>query len=354
MPKVGILTFHRCINYGSYWQARCLVDGLRSLGAEPEILDHRSQPIRSAEWRCAFQPLLPARSARADFPLYASKIRKFAEAIASYPLSGAFEIDSPADIEPFDLVLVGSDEVWNLSHPWYGGRPIFYGEGVPARRLVSYAATFGNLPAAQGIEVYWADKLRKFDGISVRDTNSRVIIEKDLKRRATLVLDPCLQFPASLARSRQSRSTPPYLAVYGHSFPKWFQVGVRRWAASCSLDIISIGYRNDWADQQWLEAGPYEFAAFIAGSAAVATNFFHGCVFSLINAKPFVCTLSDYRSNKIGDLTRTVGAEDHLVSEETPQATYEARLGEPLDPGIEGRIAKLRLQSGTYLADVLQ
>ena len=22
---IGVLTFHRCINYGSYWQARCLV-----------------------------------------------------------------------------------------------------------------------------------------------------------------------------------------------------------------------------------------------------------------------------------------------------------------------------------------
>ncbi len=354
MPRVGILTFHRCINYGSFWQARCLVDGLRSLGADPVILDHRSAPIRRAEWRCAFQPLLPARSSRADFPLYASKIRKFADAIASYPLSGPFEIDNPAEIEPFDLVLVGSDEVWNLSHPWYGGRSIFYGDGVPARRLVSYAATFGNLPAAHGIEVYWADKLQKFDGIAVRDANSKAMIERDLRRRATLVLDPCLQFPESLARGRQPARPSPYLAVYGHSFPAWFQAGVRRWAASYSLPLISIGYRNDWADQQWLDAGPYDFDGFIAGAAAVATNFFHGCVFSLLNAKPFVCTLSDYRTNKIGDLTRTVGAEGHLVSAETPQATYDAMLRDPLDPGIESRIAQLRLQSGTYLADVLQ
>ncbi|ASY66052.1 hypothetical protein SJ05684_b50700 (plasmid) [Sinorhizobium sojae CCBAU 05684] len=351
---MGVLTFHRCINYGSFWQARCLVDGLRLLGADPVILDHRSARIRRAEWRCAFQPLLPVRSSRADFPLYAAKIRKFAEAIAACPLSGPFEIDDPAEIEPFDLVLVGSDEVWNLSHPWYGGRPIFYGDGVQARRLVSYAATFGNLPAAQGLEFYWADKLQKFDGISVRDANSRAIIEKDLKRRATLVLDPCLQFPASLAPSREPRAGSPYLAVYGHSFPDWFQAGVRRWAASYSLTLISIGYRNDWADKQWLDAGPYDFAGFIARAAAVATNFFHGCVFSLLHAKPFVCTLSDYRSNKIGDLTRTVGAEGHLVSEETAQATYEVMLGSPLDAAIERRIAQLRLQSGTYLANVLQ
>jgi hypothetical protein len=130
LPKLGILTFHSCINYGSFWQTRCLIDGLRSLGADPVILDHRSSRIRRAEWRCAFQPLLPARSSLSDLPLYSSKIRKFLAATESYPLSRAFEIDNPAEIERFDLVLVGSDEVWNLSHPWYGGCPIFYGDGV--------------------------------------------------------------------------------------------------------------------------------------------------------------------------------------------------------------------------------
>jgi hypothetical protein len=30
--KLGILTFHKCINFGSYWQARCLAEGLRARG----------------------------------------------------------------------------------------------------------------------------------------------------------------------------------------------------------------------------------------------------------------------------------------------------------------------------------
>src|SRR5690606_27642994 len=42
LPKIGILTFHRCINYGSYWQARCLIEGLRRMGADAVLLDHDS------------------------------------------------------------------------------------------------------------------------------------------------------------------------------------------------------------------------------------------------------------------------------------------------------------------------
>ena len=35
--RIGVLTFHRCINYGSYWQARCLVEP----GVAPTFLFHR-------------------------------------------------------------------------------------------------------------------------------------------------------------------------------------------------------------------------------------------------------------------------------------------------------------------------
>ncbi|MBP1884285.1 polysaccharide pyruvyl transferase family protein [Sinorhizobium mexicanum] len=353
MAKLGVLTFHRCINYGSFWQALCLVQGLRSLGAQPVVLDHRSDRISRAEWRCALQPLLPARTARPDISLYASKIRKFLNAFASFPLSAAFALEEPLAPEDCDLVVVGSDEVWNLRHPWYGGVPLFYGEGLSAKRIVSYAATFGSHPAANGLESYWADKLQKFHAISVRDENSRIIIERALGREAVLVLDPCLQFPETIPTRRSVADRRPYVAVYGHSFPLWFQHEVCRSAESRSLPLVSIGYRNDWADEQWLDGGPYEFAGFIAGAEAVATNFFHGCVFALLNAKPFVCALSDYRSNKICDLTRLVGAQRHVMSQKTPPADYETILGEAPDQAIADRLADLRRQSRNYLTDAL-
>lgn len=353
MAKLGVLTFHRCINYGSFWQTRCLVHGLRSLGTDPVILDHQSTRVTRAEWRCAMQPLLPARTARPDIPLYASKIRKFQSALASLPTSASFALDDPAGAEECDILVVGSDEVWNFRHPWYGGCSLFYGEGLAAKKKVSYAATFGNHPAANGLEPYWAERLRNFDGISVRDENSRAIIEKEVGREAILVLDPCLQFPETISFGPNASASRPYMAVYGHSFPSWFQNAVRLWAGARSLPLVSVGYRNEWADEQWLDAGPYEFAAWMAGAEAVATNFFHGCVFSLLNSKPFVTALSDYRSNKIADLARTTGAERHVMSQETRPAEYEAVLAEGLDPAIIHRLAELRRQSRIYLTDVL-
>jgi hypothetical protein len=352
--RVGVLTFHRCINYGSYWQARCLIEGLGTMGMDAVLLEHRSARVDRAEWRCALEPLLPVATKPNDYPFYKSKIRKFFDAVASLPLSAPFPLEKPADAEAFPLMIVGSDEVWNLRHPWYGGCGLFYGEGLRSGRLVSYAATFGNLSSPDRLRGRWAEKLRRFSQISVRDLNSQRIIEDVLGLEAEMVLDPCLQFPQAIWNAGKDETRSVYLAVYGHSFPGWFQHAVRRWADAQSMTLISIGYRNDWAHEQWIDAGPEDFARFMAGASAVVTNFFHGCVFSLVNDKPFACALSDYRSNKLLDLTAMVGAERNVIAEGSLSLPLDAALSKPPGSAILRRIAALRRNSSSYLHHVVQ
>lgn len=352
--RIGILTFHRCINYGSYWQTRCLVEGLRARGHEPVVLDHASRRIDIAEWKCAFRPTLPQPVPRGDRPHYRAKIRRFFDAIAALPLSAPIALDAPQQVavggapEDCDVVLVGSDEVWNLSHPWYGRCTLFYGDGLRTRRLVSYAASFGNHEAGYGLAPDWAQRLGRFDRISVRDQSSGDIVARATGERPPLVLDPCLQFPPATAVD----VAPPerdYLAVYGHGFSPAFVGRVRRWARTRGLPIVSIGYRNDWADRQWLQAGPHEFAAFIAGASAVATNFFHGCVFALRHGKPFVCEESHYRSNKVRGLMATVGGQPHLQPEGAPADALETLLDAPPVAAIGARIEQVRTTSERFL-----
>ncbi|HYE38024.1 polysaccharide pyruvyl transferase family protein [Methylocaldum sp.] len=351
-PRTGILTFHRCVNYGSYWQVRCLVEGLRSRGHDAVIVDHDSWRINLAEWKCALRPVLPTPVPSKDYLLYGLKLIKFARAVSSLPRSPRFALERAADMESFDRVVVGSDEVWNLIHPWYGGCSLFFGASVRARRLVSYAASFGNYDASNGLEPVWADQLRRFEAISVRDENSRSIIKNALGFEPELVLDPCLQFmPEPEGPWRGPHR--PFVAVYGHNFSETFGREVRRWARSRGYPLISLGYRNDWADSQWITAGPRRFAHGIAQAKAVATNFFHGCVFALRYAKPFVCESSPYRYTKVQNLMETVGGEKHLVVKDTPALVYDARLSEPLDPDMLDRIDRLRRASGDYLDHAL-
>ncbi len=344
--RVGVLTFHRSVNYGSYWQARCLVEGLAARGHDVRLLDHRSPRVTAAELRCAFQPTLPERTPRAAMPAYGRKLRRLAAAVDALPLSRPFPLDAPQDAGRFDAVVVGSDEVWNFSHPWFRCEPLFFGEGVDARRLVSYAASFGAHDAEGGMDTRWRDLIARFDAVSVRDDKSRRLIDDALGTAPALVLDPCLQFPAPLPAPPPPRARP-YLALYGHSFPDWFAARVRAAATARGLRIVSIGYLNPWADEQAIDAGPDGFARTIAGAAAVATDFFHGCVFALAYERPFVAAASPYRRNKLRDLVAKLGATRHLV--EADVADYVPLLAAPLDPAIRRRIEAFRAEGDRWL-----
>lgn len=347
-PRIGILTFHKCINYGSYWQARCLAEGLGAGGAEVELLDHHCPAVRRAELRCALSPTLPEPTPAHQRPAYKAKARAFEAAFAALPLSPAFSLHDGGQLPAYDAVVVGSDEVWNLAHPWYSHKPLFWGDGVRTDRLFSYAASFGNYDASRGLDDHWAAMLARFSAVSVRDDNSRRLVSGALGREPPLVLDPCLQFADRLPRE-PAQAEAPYALVYGHGFPDWLAPLASAWAREGDLVLRSIGYACPFADEEWIDAGPLDFARAVAGAEAVITNFFHGCIFALAMNKPFAATVTPYRLNKVRDLTAKLGAERHLLREAPDPSAFAALLAEPPAQAIHRRIADFRASSTAYL-----
>ena len=350
--KIGVLTFHRCINYGSYWQARALLEGLRSMGHEAELLNHTSSRVDWAEWRCAMEPTLPERTPRDLLRLYKAKARKFFEAFGRLPTSPRFPLGDPDSAPSYDVIVVGSDEVWNFRHPWYGGAPIFFGDGLKTSRLVAYAASFGNHRAADGISPAWSGRLKRFSALSVRDSNSRVLVRQGLGMEPELVLDPCLQFP-NISKAPSTADALPYALIYGHGFPLQLMRSARQWSQLTGIRLVSVGYANNWADEQRIDAGPEEFALLMAGARAVITNFFHGCIFALLGNKPFVAATSDYRSNKIRDLVAQLGIGQRLAGKDIGPSGLRAMLEEPLDERAHRRIAAFRQSSEAFLSAAL-
>ncbi|HWL16558.1 MAG TPA: polysaccharide pyruvyl transferase family protein [Opitutus sp.] len=349
--KIGILTFHRCINYGAYWQMRCLRDFLLAAGHEVQLLDYHSRDYFWRELKHAIRPFRPAP--RRDVAAFAAKALKFIAAQQRVKRTGKFPLHAPPDFSDFDLVVVGSDEVWNLSHPWLGGVPLFFGESLAPRRLVAYAASFGNYDSGRGLAPEWIARLRRFDCISVRDTNSCDLIRRHMDMEPTLVLDPCLQFTPAPARLTAPRFGPAYLLLYGNRFTPEFAREVRAWAQARHLRIVSIGYRNDWADVSLLSAGPDEFVHRFRHASAVATSYFHGCVFALRFHQPFVAQLSPYRSNKIRGFLTLVGAM-HRIFDPARSAQVAQLLSTPIESETIAIIDARRQQSLGFLAHCLR
>jgi hypothetical protein len=349
--RLGVLTFHRSVNYGSFWQAACLVGAMQSRGHDAELLDHDCPAICHAELRCALQPELPKRTARDLLNSYAEKTRKLAKAVGRLPLSPRFPLQQPELAADYDVIVVGSDEVWNFRHPWFGSKPVFFGDGLKADRLVSYAASFGNHSRWDGISDDWARKLERFASLSVRDGNSEALVRDGTARGPAIVLDPCLQFPPTSPAA--DTGTSNCAIVYGHGFPDWLKRRVRSWADSRAVRLVSIGYSNDWVDEQRIDAGPLDFSEAMAGARAVVTNFFHGCVFALLNGKPWVAAPSDYRAIKIPDLAALLGTEHRIVDEESPASLVSELLDVPVEARVMDRIEELRASSDEFLDEAL-
>ena len=349
MKKIGILTFHRCINYGAYWQVRCLGDYFARAGYAPQVLDYGWKGFFLNELKHALRPFKGAP--KGDILRFTAKTLKCYGAQQRIRRTPSFALRSPPDFSDFDLIAVGSDEVWNLSHPWLGKVPLFFGERLAPKRLISYAASFGNYPAAEGLKEEWVNRLRRFDGISVRDKNSLELIEQGLGVTPTLVLDPCL-LAETLQNPPRQGTEAPYILVYGNRFVPELINETRAYARARNLRVLSIGYRNDWTDRSILTAGPHDFLRMMKNATAVVTTYFHGCVFSLRCERPFVAQLSKYRSNKVGGLLSAVKAS-HRIFDSTHPGQVNALLSTPVEPEVFEAIAGLRVTSENYLQTCL-
>lgn len=293
------------------------------------LLDYRSRRADQLERACALRPVLPTPVPTGDLPLYFMKAVRLGAALRRLPRSHPFDLHNPSASPECEAAVIGSDEVWNFAHPMYPGMHLFFGKGLRSGRLLSYAASVGGYTGE--IPDWAAKELGRFHAISVRDESSRSVIGRALGRSVPVVPDPCLQFPPDV---RPAAFSKPTLVVYGHNFDPVFASAVQDHAIRNGLPIVSVGYRNAWAHRQWITASPREFAGAIRAAACVATNFFHGCIFSLLAKKPFVAELSPYRSTKVADLLSRLGCTQraasgdavHIALDNAPDTSVYERL----------------------------
>ena len=129
--KVGIITCFDAVNYGSFWQAYALQETLKSLGADEIKMIKTSSPLYE-KWR--YTSLFTYKPSKIKF--------KFKLAKGYFKIWKKFKITR--DKTGYDLVIVGSDEMWNLKNITMTALPEFFGVGVETKKFVSYAVSCNN------------------------------------------------------------------------------------------------------------------------------------------------------------------------------------------------------------------
>jgi len=81
------------------------------------------------------------------------------------------------------------------------------------------------------------------------------------------------------------------------------------------------------------------------------TSFFHGCVFSLRFARPFIAQVPEYRANKVNGLLNMADARERLIP--AGEAFAAPLLDAPLSNSLLARIDEQRRISAEFLAEAL-
>ncbi len=188
MIKAGILSMQRIYNYGSFLQAYGLKKILEELGCKVEFVDYHAGKclIESNQKTGLSRKISKAGEILKCKAPFKEKLKfiRYKKNYASnyYPILGITEENNFTP--ELDLLVIGSDEVFNCiqDNTNVGFSPELFGHGNKAKRLVSYAGSFGNTTFEKLEKYSVKDKVREylsaFDAISVRDSNSGNIVHK--------------------------------------------------------------------------------------------------------------------------------------------------------------------------------
>jgi hypothetical protein len=344
--KVGILTFHDGLNHGAYLQAYCTMLTLRALGHDPVVINYKNREHWLKE---DVRPWLAYRRPIRFIDRW-GKQRAFKRDHKAMPLTVYTHDPDQVQKWHFDAVIVGSDVVWDTGI--FGYDSLYFGD-LNTDRRIAYAVSCGAMNFDGTVAPEVESGIRRFDAISVRDANTEAMVCSVTGSRPVRVVDPVF-LPEHLD-DLVGKSIPfnePYLLVYGGHFSVEDGELIREFATKRRWRVISVGYRNSWADKNVMSIGPLKILDYFKNAAFVFSGTFHGTVFSLRFRKKFAVVLNDAIKNKAVSLLEAVACSDRAgINVRSMLAT----LDEPVNhSNVEQWLISAREASLSFLCNALK
>ena len=321
--KIGIVTHYNVHNHGALLQLYALSNILSKKGHDakaltftknfdflPPNMDKKySISIKSIFWYISY--LFKFGLSRTFFNYKKKrKLDKFRK-----PLIGEYY----SRAKNLEKVFIGSDEVFSLE---VGMNNIFYGFGIPCNQLYSYAGCFGpytyEMIKKNNLISYVKAGFEIMNNISVRDENSRSIVEKISGKDPLVVCDPVILHgyfeESKLKTVRLPRKKYILIYSYDNNMNDKEEVRkIREFAKKHKLLLVSVGFYHKWCDKN-INADPLELLQYFKNAEYVITDTFHGSVISLITESQFVTKIRT-NSNKLMDLLIRYNTQEQVTSD---------------------------------------
>lgn len=316
MKRVGILTFHKSINYGSILQAWALQQYLNSVGYLVEIIDYEPDAygllyatfIKRYNWSDIKQNIkrIPIiREIKKQAQMFENfRVKNMKLSSIQYTANSNLELLT----ERYDCIVCGSDQIWNI---WADDCDSAFFLPISHRiKKIAYAVSINNTDFS---ELRYKNNLRTwiedFDKISIREISGAKKLERylDGKRKIDIALDPTLLHEKEKFSSITSERIIccPYIFMYYAWYNKQIaeagsilaeRLGLPVYTGFMNKDTKKIIELHKKGIRSVLKyTSPENFLSLIANAEYTITDSFHGTAFSLIMEKPFICI--NYRNS---------------------------------------------------------
>lgn len=322
--KVGILTFHRPINYGACLQAYALNKKLSEF-CECEIIDYIC-PLFRKQYRVintsSFKQIVRSVIVLPHTLIVKNKFKKFLKknAVLSDKVtrSGIDSVD-----KKYDRFVVGSDQVWNFRGTDFD-KTYFLDFVKEKERKYSYAASFGISEIPEEYVGEYAELLKSFNTLSVREENGLSILREQLGLSGIISPDPTLLLDKKEWLSVAGKEEKPdkkYILIYMLLSSEKLLGCAEAYAEKYGYEIRMIGtaVRKKRGIKYMQNVGPCDFINLFANCEAVFTNSFHGTAFSVNFNKELYSFPPDGldTNNRITDFLEKTGLSDRIITDET-------------------------------------
>lgn len=326
--KIGILTFHWGTNYGGVLQAYALQWFLQRKGADVEIINYVPKTFRNSLFLCLKTRHLSLLKRNISEYVKEKKFSFFRKKVFS--LSRRFcNPDSVNDfINNYDVIVVGSDQVWNPVIMNAEGKPYW----LPAKgrtRKIAYAVSLGCTHYSEEERQRIAPWVKDFCGIGLRENTgvaeiSHVIEKSSIEVKLTLdptLLAGCAPFEQFLKKNAIEKSV--FVYVLQQKQKKIENEIARLQEKGFCINKAHSGFSRDLSVEEWLNG--------IYNSEFVVTNSYHGVAFSILFRKKFVVFPVEGRLSAMNDRIETLLSRVGLLNR-----VY--RDGQSVDESLNGPI----------------
>jgi len=331
--KIGIVTVYNSYNCGSFLQAYALYKTLKKNEVDVSFLKREPYRIGTFYYRFgkASKAFLKGHPIRALFIIREHFNFKSVQKILP-------KIDS---LEGIDLVIYGSDTIWNIEAAYFKENwEKYWGKDVENKKI-TYAASVGSTDENAFYENPGFKKcINDFSDVSVRDEHTYSIALNLLEsKKPVMVVDPTILLSVEEYDEIMGKcSRKDFILVYyfGKMTKKQKQA-VEEFAKSQNKRIIYFGKNIPYS--------PKLMIAYYKAADYVITNTFHGNVFSILFNKKFISYGKEQK--KVVDLLKEFGLSHRLLNNE--DSITEILSAEINYDKINATLAEKRQQSLDFL-----